>query len=281
MMPRLFPTVLSIFYAAAATDASAQGGPPPVTGSASADTVTIGLGVGVTTSYDGARDYRVIPGGALRGTVKSHDFQLNGLQLFVDAVPNGAPGRTDIELGPVVGVNFNRTGDVSDARVAALGKLDTAVELGARGAIGLRGLLNRTDKLALATTASWDVAGAHRSHVISPSVEYSTLAGRRTFLRLAVTSEFVGNRYANYYFGIDQGMSAASGLATWKPDGGLASIGANVLTTYSLSGRRTGWSLFGIVSYKRLQGDIAASPIVRDGGSPDQGFASFGVGYTF
>lgn len=266
--------------------AYAQSGPPaaPPAGArppGGGDTITVGLGIGLTTSYDGSRDYRVIPGGALLGTIKGHDFRLNGLQLFVDAIPNKPRGKIDVELGPVAGVDFNRTGDVDDGRVKALGELDTAVELGLRGAVGLRGVFNRTDKLALAVTGVRDVAGAHGSHVISPALEYSTLAGRRTFLRMAITSEFVGRKWARYNFGIDAAGAAASGLALHDPDGGLASIGSSVLATHSLSGRRTGWALFGVASYKRLQGDVAASPIVRDTGSPDQFFASIGLGYTF
>lgn len=281
-MKRLLPTALALGCACAAVPAWAQGGPPPgAAGRMPADTVTVGLGAAVTSSYDGARSYKVIPGGALQGTVKGHDFRLTGLQLFVDAIPNAPRRRIDVELGPVVGVNLNRTGDVADARVAALGELDTAVELGLRGSIGARAVLNRTDKLALGVTGTWDVAGAHRSHVLSPSLEYSTLAGRRTFVRLAVTGEFVGKRYANYYFGIDSAGAAASGLAPYKAGGGLASLGGNVLVSHSLSGRRTGWALFGIAAYKRWQGDIAASPIVRDTGSPNQGFVSLGLAYTF
>lgn len=266
----------------AAPVAHAQGGPPEGSGPPVArDTVTVGIGIGLSTSYDGARDYRIIPGGALLGTVGGHDFRLNGLQLFVDAIPNDPRRKVDVELGPVAGVSFNRTGNVSDSRVEALGNLDTAVELGLRGSVGVRGLFDRTDKLALAVTAVKDIAGAHRSHVISPSVEYSTLAGRRTFLRLALNSEFVGKRWARYNFGIDAAGAAASGLAAHDPDGGLASLGASVLATHSLSGKRTGWALFGVASYKRLQGDIAASSIVRVTGSPDQVFASVGIGYTF
>jgi outer membrane scaffolding protein for murein synthesis (MipA/OmpV family) len=245
------------------------------------DTVTVGLGIGVSTSYDGAKDYRIIPGGALIGTVGGHDFRLNGLQLFVDAVPNRPRRKIDIEFGPVAGVDFNRTGDVTDSRVAALGELDAAVELGVRGAIGVRGLLNRTDKLALAVTSVWDVAGAHRSYVVSPAIEYSTLADKRTYVRLAVTTEFVGKRWAQYNFGIDTVAASGSGLTTYDPDGGLASIGTSILATHSLSGKRKGWALFGVASYKRLQGDIAGSPIVRDTGSPNQLFASVGLGYTF
>lgn len=281
-MKHALPCLLSVCALVATTSAHAQGGPPAGSGAPMhGDTVTLGLGIGVTTSYDGARDYKIIPGGALLGTVGGHDFRLNGLQLFVDAIPNNPRRSIDMEFGPVAGVDFNRTGDVSDSRIEALGKLDTAVELGARGSVGLRGLLDRTDKLALAVTGVWDVAGAHRSHVISPSVEYSRLIGRRTFMRLAVTTEFVGKRWASYNFGIDAAGAAASGLAAHDPDGGHASIGGSVLATHSLSGKRTGWALFGVVSYKRLQGDLAASPIVRDTGSPNQLFASVGLGYTF
>lgn len=281
-MQRVLPSLLLLCGAAASTTAHAQGGQPPESGGPpQGDTVTVGIGVGLTTSYDGSSDYKLIPGGTLRGTVSGHDFQLNGLQLVVDAIPNDPQRKIDMELGPVAGVRLNRTGDVSDARVTALGKLDTAIELGMRASVGIRDLLNRTDKLALAVTGVWDVAGAHRSHVISPSVEYSTLAGRRTFLRMALTTEFVGKRYADYYFGINAAEAAASGLSAYDPGEGLASLGGSILATYSLSGRRTGWSLFGIASYKRLQGDIAASPIVRDTGSPNQVFGSLGLGYTF
>ena len=136
-MQRALPSLLVLWAAAAAPSAHARGGPPQ------GDTLTVGIGVGVPSSYDGARDYKLIPGGTVRGTVSRHDFQLNDLHLFVDAVPNDPQRKIDFEFGPVVGVRFNRMGDVSDSRVAALGELDTAVELGARGSVGLRGILNR------------------------------------------------------------------------------------------------------------------------------------------
>lgn len=124
-----------------ATSAQAQGGPPPEAGGPpQANTVTVGVGIGVTKSYDGALDYKLIPGGTLRGKVKGHYFQLNGLQFFVDAIPNDPQRKVDIEFCPVAGVSFNRTVDVSNSRVAVLGELDTAIELGARLPVGLRGV---------------------------------------------------------------------------------------------------------------------------------------------
>ena len=91
----------------------------------------------------------------------------------------------------------------------------------------------------------------------------------------------MGSRWAEYNFGISAAGSAASGLARYTPGGGFASIGTSLLATHALSEERSGWVLFGVVSYKRLQGDIAASPIVRDTGSADQFFGSLGIGYTF
>lgn len=283
-MQRSFIRMIALCAAANASFAHAQSAPPAVAGGdpgRQGDSVTIGLGVGVTAAYDGARDYKLIPGGVVRGTISGHDFQLNGPQLFVDAIPNTARGKLDFEFGPVVGARFNRTGTVSDVRVAALGQLDTAIELGAHGAVGVRGVLNRTDKLALAVTSVWDVAGAHRSHVISPSLEYSTVLARRTFVRMALSGDFVGKGYAAYYFGISPAGAAASGLSAYAPDGGLASIGGTMVLSHSLGRGRSGWGLFGIAGYTRLLGAAAASPIVRDTGSPNQLFSALGLAYTF
>ncbi len=275
-MPRSILLFAATLTCAFATPAFAQGGAPP-----QKDTVTVGLGIGVTSSYDGADEYKLIPGGTLRGTVRGHDFQLNGPQLFIDAIPNQPAARVQLELGPVAGLRSNRSGKVADPQVNALGELDTAVELGLRGGIGLGGIANRTDRLSLTASVVWDVAGAHDSYRISPAIQYSTLVGSRTLVTASLTASFAPDAYARYYFGITPAGSTASGLAAFDPDGGLESIGTNVLAAYSLSGKRTGWALFGIASYSRLQGDFAASPIVRDVGSANQFFGSAGLAYTF
>lgn len=281
-MLRAIPIIGSILTAVLSTSANAQERPESAAPARPAgDRILFGLGAGITPSYDGAGDYKIIPGGVLSGTVAGHDFQLNGPQLFVDAIPNRDARKIDLELGPVVGLRLNRTSRVDDARITALGKLETAVELGLRGSIGLRGVFDRTDRLALAATAAWDVAGAHGSHIVSPSVEYSRLASRRVFVRAALTSEFVGGGYADYNFGVTPGGAAASGLSRYRAKGGLASIGANMLVTRSIGRPGGRWSVFGIASYKRLQGDVAASPIVVDTGSPNQFFAAGGIAYSF
>ena len=275
MISRLATSAAALLLGSVAP-ALAQGGPPP-----REDTVTIGLGIAISSDYDGADEYRAIPGGVLQGTVSGHDFRLNGPQLFVDAIPNDPTRRLDLELGPVLGLRLNRSGGIKDPQVAALGKLDEAVELGFAGSVGLAGVGSRTGTLSVGATMVWDVAGAHGAWRLSPAIEYATLVGRRTFVRGALTADLAPNRYADYYFGVSPAGATASGLAAYDPAGGLESIGANMLATHSLSGGRTGWSLFAIASFSRLQGGFARSPIVRDAGSASQWFGSAGVGYTF
>ena len=55
-----------------------------------------------------------------------------------------------------------------------------------------------------------------------------------------------------------------------------------MLGNYALSGDlRHGVQLFSILSYSRLQGDFARSPITRIAGSADQFYGALGIGYTF
>lgn len=261
----------------AGSAAQAQTGRPPA-----GDTVTIGIGAGVSPSYEGSDEYKMIPGGNLRGTVSGHDFFLRGLQLNLDLVPNGAVDGLDLSFGPVAGLRLNRTGKVKDPQVGALGKLDTAIELGAFAAIGTaKGLTSRKDNLAFRVSYVRDVGNAHKSDLISPSIEYSRRLGTRTFSSLALSAEFAGDRYARYYFDVSPAQSAASGLRPYAARGGLKNLGGNILVVHSLSNKPKGWSLFGIASYSRLQGDFARSPIVADVGSAGQAFGAVGVGYTF
>ena len=51
--------------------------------------------------------------------------------------------------------------------------------------------------------------------------------------------------------------------------------------TLSLGRAESRSSLFGIISYNKLQGDIARSPILVDTGSPNQVIAADGIAYSF
>lgn len=63
---------------------------------------------------------------------------------------------------------------------------------------------------------------------------------------------------------------------------GFKSAGLTGLVVQDLGGDgRKGLGLFALAGYKRLLGQYADSPIVRDAGSANQGFAVAGLTYSF
>ena len=283
MLPVRLPAVLgalsAILVAIPASAAEGEAAPPPYAAAAEGDRVTIGFGLGAAPDYEGSNDYRLQPGGILQGKVSGIEFQMRGLNLYTDFVPDPKGGKTRLVLGPVVQVRLDRTGDISDPRVAALGDRKTAVELGVTAGIGKRGVLIPPASLNFDVTYLHDVAGAHRSYVLTPALSLSSPTSRRSFARLGVSADFVGQGYARTYFDVAPGGSLPA-YAT--RGGGLKSISSSLLYTHDLGGDpRKGWALFALGSYKRLLGQFADSPVVRDAGSAGQAFAVAGVAYGF
>ena len=63
---------------------------------------------------------------------------------------------------------------------------------------------------------------------------------------------------------------------------GFKSAGLTGLVVQDLGGDgRKGLGLFALAGYKRMLGQYADSPIVRDAGSANQGFAVAGLTYSF
>lgn len=82
--------------------------------------------------------------------------------------------------------------------------------------------------------------------------------------------------YHRSYFGVTAAEALATGLAAYRPQGGLYAYGAvasaHVHVTDAIG-------IYGYGGYDRLTGDAARSPIVRAVGSRDQ--FSFGVGLSY
>jgi MipA family protein len=244
--------------------------------------LTFGLGAAVTPSYTGSDDYQVNPGGIIRGRVDGFNFTLVGLNLYVDALRDDGR-RTDVQFGPVVGLNLNRVNRIGDARVRALGELDPAVEVGGYVGIARRGILTSSfDALTVSLAYQRDVTDTHESWRLTPQIGYSTPLTRTILLAVSVDATIVGDRFARTYFGVTPAGAAASGLPAYDLGGGVQDVGVNIVLAKSLSRDiRRGWSIFGIAGYSRLLGDFERSPIVRIAGDPNQLFGAAGIAYTF
>jgi len=250
--------------------------------------LTIGVGAAAVPSYEGSDDYRVIPIPQLRGKVHDFAFWTRGPALFVDVIPNRSDEGIDIQLGPVVGARFDRTSRkrIKDDAVAALGKLDTAIEVGGFVGIGKTGVITSAyDNISARVTITKDVAGAHDSMIVTPAIEYFTPLSIRSFVGLGVSADYVGKKYGRYYFDVTPEEAVASGLPAYDRAGdgsGFRKVNFNLTGGYSLSGDiRRGWTLFALGSYSRMLGDYADSPVVAIAGSKDQWIGAIGVGYTF
>jgi outer membrane protein len=80
------------------------------------------------------------------------------------------------------------------------------------------------------------------------------------------------------YFGITPGQALASGLPAFDAKGGAHSMGAGVQARYQLTPK---WEAHSYVEYQHLLGSAAASPLVKQRGSPDSAIAGIGTSYSF
>jgi MipA family protein len=127
-----------------------------------------------------------------------------------------------------------------------------------------------------------DFGSAHKSTIVSPSIDFSTPLSRTTYFSANVGMDFVSNRFANYYFSINPAESLTTGLPVFNADGGLKNWKAGVLVNQSITGDLLhGLGMFGTVNYSRLVGDFKRSPIVSDRGSANQWILAAGLTYTW
>ena len=259
---------------------------PPAGGSRSEDrnSLTLGIGGGIAPEYEGSSDYGFQPGGIIQGKVDGFDFQVRGPNIYIDLIRDAPGSGWNVIAGPVAQVRFERTSlkDINDPRVALLGTRDTAVELGGYIGIGKKGFLIPPASLTFDLAFVHDVAGAHESFIVTPGVALSSPLSQRTFARLGVSADYVGGGYGRTYFDV-AAIASPGALTPYATDGAsFKSIGSTLLLTHDLGGdNRKGWALFGLGGYKRLLGQYADSPIVKDAGSADQFLGVVGVAYSF
>jgi outer membrane scaffolding protein for murein synthesis (MipA/OmpV family) len=267
--------------AAASPSGRPQFGPP----APDPNRLTLGIGGGIAPEYEGARDYGFQPGGLIQGAVEGFDFQVRGTNIYVDLIRDMPDNDLNLILGPVVQLRLDRTSrkSLKDPRIALLGTRDTAVELGGHVGISKKGFLIPPASLTFDLAFVHDVAGAHKSYIITPGVALASPLSQRSFARLGVSADFVGKGYGRTYFDTPAIAAPIPSLTGYATNGaGLKSMGTTFLITRDLGGNnRKGWALFGLGGYKRLLGQYARSPIVRDAGDADQFLGVVGVAYSF
>lgn len=247
---------------------------------ANRDTLTLGIGAAVTPEFEGSKDYRIIPAGAIRGQYRGIEFTSRGSYLYVDLVRRA--GKLDLDAGPIIGARFGRKSHVTDPLVQLLPTRNAAIEVGGFAGFSLHGLTNPYDRLSFRVDVLHDVGNAHKSTVFGPNVEFSTPLSRTTYASANLGAEFVGDRFNQYYFGITPAESLVSGLPAYNAAGGIKNWKAGLVLNQSITGDLLhGLSIFGFGQYSRIVGNARRSPIVALRGSANQWIGAGGLAYTW
>ena len=257
---------------------------PPNPPSTAADRVTIGVGAVNTPDYEGSGDNIWTPGAVVVGTVSGYDFFTRGKQLYVDLARDRPGPGSNLELGVIAGFRNDRTGDLKNETVDALGNIDNAYEAGAFVGFSRTGVITSDyDTLTARVAFVHDVSDTYDSYVVTPQVNYTTPLSPATLVSLSVSADYVGKGYGRTYFGVTPVGSLASGLPTYDfDDSNWSRVNLSFFALQSLSGDlRRGLGVGAGVLYGRLLGDYADSPVVRGQGDRDQWNYAVGLTYTF
>lgn len=227
--------------------------------------LTLGAGAGLVPDYEGSDDWEIRPLPVIRADWRD--------TLFVDGLSAGVRTRfadDRVTVGAIARYDFGR--DESDnGALRGLGDVDGSVELGGF----VRG---QVDIFTAGLTVVQDVAGGHDGLLAEGEIGIAVPVDRRIRLTAMASATYADDSYMQSLFGVDAAQAARSGYTAFDPSGGIKDVGLSAGGTYLVTDRI---SIGTRLSYTRLLGDAADSPIVDQAGSADQIAGILFVGYAF
>ncbi|MDQ8758078.1 MipA/OmpV family protein [Sphingosinicella sp. LHD-64] len=231
--------------------------------------VTLGAGPQIYPKYPGADSYGINPMPIL-------GLRREGAPRPFEAPDEGAGfgflgPSSRFDFGPAI--RFQNKREEDDVG-AAVGDVGFTVEAGAFAQAYV------TDNFRLRVEGRRGIGG-HDGWVGDVSADFVMRSGDRTIFSIGPRARIANGRYHRAYFGVDDGVAAATGLPVYRLGSGVYAVGATAGITHMLN---QGLGLYAYAGYDRLVGDAADSPIVRAFGSRDQFsggiglFLEFGVG---
>lgn len=247
------------------------------------DYLTVGVGGIYGPSYEGSDDSVFYPVPVVQGRLGGVGINPRPGGLALDLIPDGDDPKIGFSAGPVVGYSGNRHRQIKDPVVRSAGKLKDAIDVGANAGVTLYKLLSDYDSFTLSADVKWNVNKAHRGMIVTPQISYVTPLSQAMIVTIGVNAKHVDDDYAQYYYGVTPGQSAASGLPQYQAKGGWASLGAAALVGYDLDGdlRNGGPAVFVLGGYSKLLNDAKRNPYTSIRGSANQWTVGAGVAYTF
>ncbi len=270
--------VALLTYPAEAQDVR-QSGPPPGIATGAPGTppgwsLTIGAAPVLGPAWQGSRQMALslFP-----------DLRVNYDDTLFASVPDGigwnAVNRDGWRAGPLAKIRFGRDERNGGSPFLIAGGSDALAGMGnikAAGEVG--GFVEKSFGPRRAWRTRAEVRhgfGGHDGVIADLSAAYRTRIGR-AIVSAGPRMTLASAPFMRTYFGISPTQSARTGLAPYRPDGGVLSygLGGNVLRPLN---RRSTITLF--TSLERLGGPAADSPLIRERGQRMQ--ATLGLGYGF
>ncbi|HKX79809.1 MAG TPA: MipA/OmpV family protein [Novosphingobium sp.] len=247
------------------------------------DYAIVGVGAAISPDYEGSNDSQVLPLLGATGEVGGIGFTIRGPSLSLDLLSFDVSEKVSVTIGPQARYRANRTGSVKDEVVDKLERLDGVIEAGGRVGVRFQEVFSVADALSMGVSARWDASGKGSGYIITPSMTYRLPVSKAQAVGVLVSTEYISGDYADYNYNVSQAGSLASGLPVYDAKGGFKEITLGIGTVRDLSGNGLdgGFAIGGGISYTRLFGSAAKTPITSLRGSRDQWFFGAGLGYTF
>jgi MipA family protein len=231
------------------------------------------IGPGAVPRFEGAKKYQLIP--LMIGNVgwKGMELQLRGLSARVDLL-----GDSPVQVGPLFSFRGNRNSSSDGSgRVKLLDNVGSSMEVG--GFVGYRfgGNQYGQGEVAFDLSLAKDVNDGHDGLIGSAQLSYAAYRSQKFFLNLDTQTSFGNKKYMRSYFGVTPVEAARSGLAAYRPKGGIKDAGVGVTAGYQFNEK---WGLIARAGANYYLGDAKDSPIV-DEGSKLQAVGGLGLSYRF
>lgn len=232
--------------------------------------IRLGAGALLQPDYEGSDEYEVSPLPLLMINYRDMVF-LRGTTLGANLFTWQGPRPSDkLQVGPLVRYQFGRDEDDSDD-LRGMGDIDAAVELGGFLTYGI-------GPWSAGVTLFQDVSDSHDGFTAKFAAGHRHSFTPKLRLRSELYTTWADENYTQTYFGVTSTQSARSGMRAYAAEGGIKDVGLTLDLDYSLTEH---WVVGGRLGYKRLLGDAADSPLVKDRGSADQFTTGVTLSYRF
>ena len=233
----------------------------------------VGLGVGTTTQWMGAKD-RVI------GLVPTARLQLPGerfAELYGPIADVNLLNTRNWEFGPMVSYRFGRK-DVDDPVVNTLPSIKGGIEAGAFGGYHYVNQHGVPWRLRVGASVLTGVSGGTTGSHVTPYASFWMPLSSTVFVGVGAGFTWSSSSFMQQRFGVTPDAAAVSGLPVFTASSGVRQVYGWPAVVWRLSPH---WLVGAGALYQRLTSDAAESPIVTQRGDRNQLTAGGGVSYSW